>query len=187
MGAMHFADSIVIFLLALILFGPKKLPEIARQVGKLMMEFRRASNEFKSQIDDELRAMEQQDRQKKLEAAAAQTPTLAAGETASAELEGSEEEDDSYRRRPLEEDSYEDEDEMEDSAEPAILPPSSGETINADWPRKPSMPVAPTELLEKAATDPHPVYAEALAAEQNGSSNHTGPEPESAQAIVNHG
>ena len=66
MGAMHFADSIVIFLLALILFGPKKLPEIARQVGKLMVEFRRASNEFKSQIDDELRAMEQQDRQKKL-------------------------------------------------------------------------------------------------------------------------
>ena len=59
---MHFADSIVIFLLALILFGPKKLPEVARQVGKLMMEFRRASNEFKSQIDDELRAMEQQDR-----------------------------------------------------------------------------------------------------------------------------
>jgi len=82
---MHFADSIVIFLLALILFGPKKLPEVARQVGKLMMEFRRASNEFKSQIDDELRAMEQQDRQKKLEATAAQTPALTAPENTSAE------------------------------------------------------------------------------------------------------
>jgi sec-independent protein translocase protein TatB len=187
MGAMHFADSIVIFLLALILFGPKKLPEVARQVGKLMMEFRRASNEFKSQIDDELRSMEQQDRQKKLEATAAQTPALTAPENASAELVEPEEEDDSYRRRPLDEDLYEDQDEMEDPAEPVILPPSTGETVHADRPNKPSMPVAPPELLEAAAADPHPVYAEALAAERNGSSNHTGPEPESAQAIVNHG
>ena len=76
---MHFADSIFIFLLALILFGPKKLPEIGRQIGKLLVEFRRASNEFKSQIDEELRAMEQQERQKKLEQAAA----LPAAETAS--------------------------------------------------------------------------------------------------------
>ncbi|MBB6143271.1 sec-independent protein translocase protein TatB [Silvibacterium bohemicum] len=67
---MHFADSIFIFLLALILFGPKKLPEIGRQIGKLLVEFRRASNEFKSQIDEELRTMEQQERQKKLEQAA---------------------------------------------------------------------------------------------------------------------
>jgi sec-independent protein translocase protein TatB len=68
---MHFADSIFIFLLALILFGPKKLPEIGRQIGKLLVEFRRASNEFKAQIDEELRTMEQQERQKKLEQAAA--------------------------------------------------------------------------------------------------------------------
>lgn len=61
---MHFADSIVIFLLALVLFGPKKLPEIGRQIGKLLAEFRRASNDFKMQIDDELRAMEQQERQR---------------------------------------------------------------------------------------------------------------------------
>jgi sec-independent protein translocase protein TatB len=67
---MHFADSIFIFLLALILFGPKKMPEIGRQIGKLLVEFRRASNEFKAQIDDELRNMEQQERQKKLEEAA---------------------------------------------------------------------------------------------------------------------
>jgi TatA/E family protein of Tat protein translocase len=71
---MHFADSIFIFLLALILFGPKKLPEIGRQIGKLLVEFRRASNEFKAQIDEELRNMEQQERQKKLEAAALPGP-----------------------------------------------------------------------------------------------------------------
>ncbi len=65
---MHFMDSIFIFGLMLVLFGPKKLPEIARQAGKLMMEFRRASNEFKMQMEDELRAAEQAERQKKLEA-----------------------------------------------------------------------------------------------------------------------
>ncbi|HEX3435789.1 MAG TPA: twin-arginine translocase TatA/TatE family subunit [Pseudacidobacterium sp.] len=70
---MHFGDSIFIFLLALILFGPKKLPEIGRQIGKLLAEFRRASNEFKMQIDEELRAMEHQERQKQLEKAAAQS------------------------------------------------------------------------------------------------------------------
>ena len=75
---MHFADSIVIFLLALVLFGPKKLPEIGRQIGKLLADFRRASNDFKMQIDDELRAMEQQERQKKLEAAAAEAANTAA-------------------------------------------------------------------------------------------------------------
>jgi sec-independent protein translocase protein TatB len=76
---MHFADSIFIFLLALVLFGPKRLPEIGRQIGKLLAEFRRASNEFKMQIDDELRNLERQEQQKKLEAqsalaAAAPTP-----------------------------------------------------------------------------------------------------------------
>ncbi len=72
---MHLGDSIVIFILALVLFGPKKLPEIARQVGKLLMEFRRASNEFKLQMDDELRALEQQERQKQLQTPAT-TPTV---------------------------------------------------------------------------------------------------------------
>jgi sec-independent protein translocase protein TatB len=76
---MHFADSIFIFLLALVLFGPKRLPEIGRQIGKLLAEFRRASNEFKMQIDDELRNIDRQEQQKKLEAqsaltAAASTP-----------------------------------------------------------------------------------------------------------------
>jgi sec-independent protein translocase protein TatB len=69
---MHFGDSIFIFLLALVLFGPKKLPEIGRTVGKLLAEFRRASNEFKFQIQEELRNMEEDERRKKL--AEAETP-----------------------------------------------------------------------------------------------------------------
>src|ERR1700728_354772 len=63
---MHFGDSIFIFLLALVLFGPKKLPEIGRTLGKLLAEFRRASNEFKFQIQEELRNMEDDERRKKL-------------------------------------------------------------------------------------------------------------------------
>lgn len=45
---------IFIFLIALIIFGPKKLPEIGRQIGRMMNEFKRASNEFKSQIESEI-------------------------------------------------------------------------------------------------------------------------------------
>jgi sec-independent protein translocase protein TatB len=47
-----------IFVLALILFGPKKLPEIGKQIGKGLAEFKRASREFQSQIEDEVRKLE---------------------------------------------------------------------------------------------------------------------------------
>ncbi len=69
-----FADSIFLFVLALLLFGPKKLPVLARELGKWMGEFRRASNEFKMQMDDELRASEQADRQKQITAMEAAAP-----------------------------------------------------------------------------------------------------------------
>ena len=65
-----FSDSIFIFVLALILFGPKKLPQLARQLGKLMAEFRRASNEFRMQMEDELRIEEQKEHQQKVAALA---------------------------------------------------------------------------------------------------------------------
>lgn len=265
---MHFTDYTLIFLLALILFGPKKLPEIGRQIGKLMVEFRRASNEFKSQIDEELRNMEMQDRQKKLEAetAAVQTPALSAPEAPSLttpnappEFDGLPEPDDSSepsdypetydsRESDIEADhnAPSDETDEEDKIHPVILPPSTGETVSASSPYTPAasqelledddpfsvydeastssaspefeslpdpgsspdevhpailpsstgepvsasssyMPVASQELLDAAAIAPHPVYAEALAAEQNGNSHSTGPAPENSQAAVNHG
>ncbi len=55
---MSFSETIFLFLLALIVFGPKKLPEIARQAGRLLAELRRASNEFKSQIETEIAHLE---------------------------------------------------------------------------------------------------------------------------------
>jgi sec-independent protein translocase protein TatB len=72
-------DSAVIIFLGLLLFGPKGLAQIARQLGKLMGEFRRASNEFRMQMEEELRVAEQADRQKeiaKIEAAAPAPPVL---------------------------------------------------------------------------------------------------------------
>lgn len=74
---MHVGDTIFIFCLALIIFGPKKLPEIGRQIGKLMVEFRRASNEFKMQIEEELRASEESERQKEISATTTMLPVTA--------------------------------------------------------------------------------------------------------------
>jgi TatA/E family protein of Tat protein translocase len=56
-------EMIFIFLLALIIFGPKKLPEIGRQIGRALNEFKRASNEFKAQIETEINKLEVEDRQ----------------------------------------------------------------------------------------------------------------------------
>ena len=53
-----FSEMLFIFLLALIIFGPKRLPEIGRQIGKALAEFRRASNEFKNQLESEMRQIE---------------------------------------------------------------------------------------------------------------------------------
>jgi len=57
-------EMIFIFVLALLLFGPKKLPELARQLGKAMAEFKKASNEFKSQLETEMMNIELEERAK---------------------------------------------------------------------------------------------------------------------------
>jgi len=51
-------EMIFLFLLVLILFGPKKMPEIGRQIARLLNEFRRASNEFRSQIESEVNSLD---------------------------------------------------------------------------------------------------------------------------------
>ena len=73
-----FQDSAIIFILALLLFGPKELPKLARWVGKLMNEFRRASSEFRMQMEDEFRQAEQSEQQKKIAAMEAAAPVAPA-------------------------------------------------------------------------------------------------------------
>ena len=51
---------IVIFVIVLIVFGPQKLPELARGLGKMMAEFRKASSDFRFAFEEEMRAIERQ-------------------------------------------------------------------------------------------------------------------------------
>jgi len=60
MGPLGWPETVFIFLLALILFGPKKLPELGRTVGKALTEFRRASSELKATFDREMKSLEQE-------------------------------------------------------------------------------------------------------------------------------
>ncbi len=66
---------IVLFIVVLVVFGPQKLPELARGLGKIMAEFRKASTDFKSAFEEEMREMERQalqaERKKAAEAVAA--------------------------------------------------------------------------------------------------------------------
>lgn len=58
-------EMIFIFLLALVVVGPRKLPELGRQLGKFLAEFKRASNEFKNQLESEMLNIELEERAKK--------------------------------------------------------------------------------------------------------------------------
>ncbi len=60
-------DTLILMVLALVVLGPRRLPQLGRQLGKLMYEFRKASNDFKFQMEEELRNAEEADRRKKEE------------------------------------------------------------------------------------------------------------------------
>ncbi len=53
-GSLGFPELMMIFLVALIVFGPRKLPDIGRTIGKALGEFRRATNDLKSTLEDEV-------------------------------------------------------------------------------------------------------------------------------------
>ncbi len=55
-------ELIIILVLALIVIGPKKLPEMARSLGKGLAEFKRASNDFRRSVEEEARAAEEKER-----------------------------------------------------------------------------------------------------------------------------
>ena len=57
-------ELIVIMLLALLIFGPRKLPELGRSLGRSLGEFKRASNELRTTLDEEIRIEEERNREK---------------------------------------------------------------------------------------------------------------------------
>jgi sec-independent protein translocase protein TatA len=72
-GSIGMPELIIIFVIALIIFGPRKLPELGRSLGKSLAEFKRASNELKSTLEEEIRIEEQQQR---VESAKVATPVV---------------------------------------------------------------------------------------------------------------
>ena len=60
MGPVGVQEMIVIFLVALVLFGPKKLPELGKTIGKAITEFRRAQSELKSTFETHMRELEKE-------------------------------------------------------------------------------------------------------------------------------
>jgi sec-independent protein translocase protein TatB len=156
MANLGMADSLILMVMALVVFGPRRLPQIGRQIGKLMYEFRKASNDFKFQMEEELRTSEEAERRKKEEerlrslalAAPAQPvltdpssqvsearplDELSAGSGAPDANFGPENSDGSGRapvklEAPIEE-NY-----------PRIMPPSTGEQVAAARPNSPTGP-----------------------------------------------
>lgn len=78
---------IIIFIVALVVFGPEKLPELARNVGKVMAEFKRATGDFKSTFEDHLRQLEREADQRRIDGPpAAAAPVMTAGSPATTPL-----------------------------------------------------------------------------------------------------
>jgi sec-independent protein translocase protein TatA len=67
-GPIGTGELIIIFVIALIVFGPRKLPELGRSLGRSLNEFKRASNELRNSLEEEVRVEEER------EASAARTP-----------------------------------------------------------------------------------------------------------------
>ena len=69
-GSVGVPELIIIFTIALIIFGPRKLPELGKSLGKSLAEFKRASNELKNTLDEEIRLEERRNEQRQ------QSPTV---------------------------------------------------------------------------------------------------------------
>ncbi|HEY1263727.1 MAG TPA: twin-arginine translocase TatA/TatE family subunit [Terriglobales bacterium] len=67
-------EMIFLFLMALIIFGPRKLPEIGRQIGRALAEFKRASNDFKSQIQSEINQIDLEEQKRQIMAPIIEPP-----------------------------------------------------------------------------------------------------------------
>ena len=64
LGSIGMPELIIIFVIALIIFGPRKLPELGRSLGKSLAEFKKASNELRNTLEEEIRIEEQKEASK---------------------------------------------------------------------------------------------------------------------------
>jgi sec-independent protein translocase protein TatB len=142
-ASLGFENSLILMVLALVVFGPRRLPEIGRKIGKIMYEVRKASNDFKFQMEEELRTAEEAERRKK---EAERLCALPSSEQAAAVPPVSE----SASATPTES-SYPDEvlypavtAAASEEPYPRIQPPSTGEQVPAARPgKRPTQSKAP--------------------------------------------
>ena len=167
------ADSLILMVLALVVFGPRKLPQIGKQIGKLMYEFRKASNDFKFQMEEEMRMAEEAERKQKEQQALAAQPVSAPALAA-----------------PLEDPTVEKMPEVmpsrmvsEPSAGPVIQPPSTGETVAAANPVSRADVTEPVVEANIGAEDTAP-HSEITVASEIAESSKTSP---SAETVSQHG
>jgi sec-independent protein translocase protein TatA len=76
-GSIGMPELIIIFVIALIIFGPRKLPELGKSLGKSIAEFKKASNELRNTLEEEIRIEEQKEASAKPAQPAAPTATTA--------------------------------------------------------------------------------------------------------------
>jgi sec-independent protein translocase protein TatB len=142
-ASLGFENSILLMVLALVVFGPRRLPEIGRRIGKIMYEVRKASNDFKFQMEEELRTAEDADRRKK---EAERLSALPSSEQPAAEAPAAETASETPAESP-----YPDQVPYSASAAayseepyPRIQPPSTGEQVPAARPGKKTTPAKPS-------------------------------------------
>ncbi len=189
------SDSLILMVLALVVFGPRRLPQIGRQIGKLMYEFRKASNEFKFQMEEELRAAEEADRRKKEEerlkalalmAPAAEVP--AAPAVASAESPSREDSAYPPDAPPVESQPAASSATQAEPTEPRILPPSTGEPVAAS---RPFAPETGFEFHDEAASGTNGSGSgpetDLIAAQESVAGKDTAPAHAEAEQAAHHG
>lgn len=196
-GTLGMWDTMIVMILALVVFGPRRLPKIGRQIGKLMYEFRKASNDFRYQMEEELRNAEEADRRQREEAerqralAAAPPPQIEASNAAPAaesadtdreehaeSSHGGPEEPDSYDAAILAQHQAEIEPEQEQLR---VQPPATGAPVPAESPTSRAT-APPAEQAEEPADLPEAPSGDEAAASKRAAPGVDSPVPENHPA-----
>jgi sec-independent protein translocase protein TatB len=185
LGTISMVDSVILMVMALVVFGPRRLPQIGRQIGKLMYEFRKASNDFKFQMEEELRQSEEAERRRKEEEHQRAMAAQAASEQASVSadpLPQTKSADSPYPGESSYPEQYPpeqgvDEPKMDDSA-PRIMPPNEGETVAASRPNRAYGSTEDSLVIEEPGSSQQ--QSTGIASPEGGSNS-----PEAAAEAVN--
>lgn len=151
-GTLGGPELFLIFVVALIVFGPRKLPEIGKSLGRMMSEFRRASNDFRSTIESEVESEKIRESMRieppKVEKVKKKSAPAESGTAAAPKAEGSAEAD--RADRGAEEAAPAAGPSTEAAASSGDTPSPSADSTSDDSP-------APSDAVQKTASDGDPV------------------------------